>query len=1018
MRLRFAEGLKSENRCAHSMTKVKNVLFYVSPFPSNGIPLDFALGSADKLKDMTEQLTNAGVEVHLLTGESAAHKMQSHHAHCLSHCKKVILFKYSDLNEFGDGYPESVVHLFNELCPKEEKILQIKKRLVERGGAKKYDVVISFFAETRILKALFPGSKVLFFETGLVCHQPFEQFHSFDPYGTISEGSYITLQTQEDLESRIAELEQYRPILDSIRKTIVAFSGRYSGDITSLRGLRSRWKKVVLLALQPLGREADRRYFSHGYEIVEYVLNSLPRDVGLLVTEHPSFPEINREQHGYLAEQFPNYIYSTELQNCWSPSTICLPFVDAVVGVSSTVLLHAHALGIRTFSIGTSCFSALNSENNLDAFFQRMINDAAFKNEELHILDLISRYSVPKGLYTTAWLGDYLNRLMSAKMGSLPLIAKAADLARFYEARPFPKSIFKPPKYYQENWRSRPLALGLNDAKFARTVTGSTNVKAKFVIGVVLDHFGIGGTQNVILRLVRLIPDIHWVIFVEKRIPEEYGLTSNCEVVVFDASKAGAEPGARALAEAVFNFHKSCALDIFINPMHWREAALLAMPIIKSIVEVPIIYWEHNSFFYPMYSGKHELHLTRARVISDVDRVVLLNPYDQWHFATRYPEARSQVIANPVPSIDVGDLDESTRQKRILVVGRFDPQKRMDRIVPILKHFSKEMPDWKMVVLGDGYLRPRIQADIVSEGLEQHIEFLGYQPDASRWYREASIFASTSDFEGDPLTFMEAKAFGLPIVSFELFQNTRLRHQVDGYYVEQNDTRGFAEKLLELARDQGKREQMGAAAREHFLSYDNQVVVNQWCSLFEAIRGGTPFEQAALVVPPEETLQREAIHVAASLQYLMQSRMNDQAQRISNQVRASGGQKVDNSSTTSNQQSGSSNNLSRSGTDTARRPVSFDMLMREAAHADKTGDLSRALKHYQQCIEERPDLPHVRRLLAEVYLKLGLRNEAINQLETARRQRPDNKNIKRRLWKIRYPWLTFWYGQTPYTNLH
>ena len=318
---------------------------------------------------------------------------------------------------------------------------------------------LSFFSETAFLKQIFKSAKVLFFETGLVCHQPFHQFHSFDPLGTIAKGSYVARGDHAFLAEQKATLESYRPILKKIQQGIRAFSAQYYPSVSDLHGLRAKWKKIYLAVGQPMARTSDATLFPRSLDFVEHVLKSVPRDSAVLVTEHPSYPQITAVQHRYLQQTYPNYVFSPTLQSLYSASTICLPLVDAVVGISSTVLWHAHALEIKTFSFGTSCFTALNSEPDIERFVASVEGDHPLVPRDLEILDLIAHYSVPMALYQSPWLAEYLERVLNAPSGHLPKIAEPNALLDHYDLRPFPKRITKPANFFQKQWSSAPLSL-------------------------------------------------------------------------------------------------------------------------------------------------------------------------------------------------------------------------------------------------------------------------------------------------------------------------------------------------------------------------------------------------------------------------------------------------------------------------------------------------------------------------------------------------------------------------------
>ena len=423
--------------------------------------------------------------------------------------------------------------------------------------------------------------------------------------------------------------------------------------------------------------------------------------------------------------------------------------------------------------------------------------------------------------------------------------------------------------------------------------------------------------------------------------------------------------------------------------MHWRATSLKAMPLIKKIVSVPVVYWEHNSFLFPMYTNKPELHDLRPRVIEDVDRVILVNDHDCWHFSTHFPDTRCQVISNPVPQIEAAHALSLDKEKSVLIVGRFDPQKRMDRIPEIADAFLSAHPDWSFTLLGDGYQRKEVEAAVANTSVADRVHFLGHKTDPTPYYRESSILASLADYESGPLTFMEAKAHGLPIVSFELFHDSKLRDGVDGFYVQQGDAKGFVEKLSLLANDRTRRNVMATEGHKHFLTFNNDTVAQDWLDLFDVLINNAPFNPRHIEAPPAATLHREAVHAANTISYLMRERVR-QAQKSAAPTPQSV-QKPKDAPTPI----------------TPPRPA-LSRALTEAKEYMRKSLFKQAADLYAHCVSQNPDNANIKRLLAEALLASGKRAEALQQLKLAQKIKPGNRELRRRIQKISYPSLYFW----------
>jgi glycosyltransferase involved in cell wall biosynthesis len=87
--------------------------------------------------------------------------------------------------------------------------------------------------------------------------------------------------------------------------------------------------------------------------------------------------------------------------------------------------------------------------------------------------------------------------------------------------------------------------------------------------------------------------------------------------------------------------------------------------------------------------------------------------------------------------------------------------------ISAMEYLKSQMPNARLVCVwvGDGELRPMLEAEIVRKGLQENFLLVGSQQDVTPWYDMADIFTLTSESEGMPLSIMEAMAKELPVVA-------------------------------------------------------------------------------------------------------------------------------------------------------------------------------------------------------------------------------------------------------------
>lgn len=152
----------------------------------------------------------------------------------------------------------------------------------------------------------------------------------------------------------------------------------------------------------------------------------------------------------------------------------------------------------------------------------------------------------------------------------------------------------------------------------------------------------------------------------------------------------------------------------------------------------------------------------------------------------------------------------------ILYVARFQDFKNHALLVDAYARFRPECPRSRLLLVGSGPLKPRIQRQVSERGLSAHVLFLGEQPfeQLPDIYAAADVMAISSDFESFCFAALEAMATGLPIVTTDCGWVPKLVNTEGGVVVPVRDSQALAEALLQMARDPAKRTAMGRRNRE------------------------------------------------------------------------------------------------------------------------------------------------------------------------------------------------------------
>ena len=164
--------------------------------------------------------------------------------------------------------------------------------------------------------------------------------------------------------------------------------------------------------------------------------------------------------------------------------------------------------------------------------------------------------------------------------------------------------------------------------------------------------------------------------------------------------------------------------------------------------------------------------------------------------------------------------DVSNDKVEIAVVGRLIPTKNVEAAIDAFNTVKEEYENVHMTIIGDGYLRQKLEKKTDEYGLNDSIKFLGEVPREKvlENLKKSDIYFLPSLHEGGSWSLMEAMAVGLPTVCLDwtgmgviVDENSGLKVKPSTY---EETCQGFAESLKRLVKDEHLRKQMGTNARE------------------------------------------------------------------------------------------------------------------------------------------------------------------------------------------------------------
>lgn len=242
-----------------------------------------------------------------------------------------------------------------------------------------------------------------------------------------------------------------------------------------------------------------------------------------------------------------------------------------------------------------------------------------------------------------------------------------------------------------------------------------------------------------------------------------------------------------------------------------------------------------HTFHFGNYPHTEERILTLERVFARVpQRLFAVGAFQRERMLEvfGFRPARLEVVRNgvklPAGSGDPGFRASVGAEGRILIgtIATLIEQKGLRDLLQVAKRVRDAGHPVTFVVIGEGYMRPELEATRREFGLDDTVVLTGWLTDAAeKALPQIDIFYQPSLWEAMSMVVLEAMGASRPIVATRVGENPFvLEDGVSGLLVDSRDVEGQAAALSRLIRDAGLRRQMGAAARQRVL--DNFTVAH------------------------------------------------------------------------------------------------------------------------------------------------------------------------------------------------
>lgn len=252
---------------------------------------------------------------------------------------------------------------------------------------------------------------------------------------------------------------------------------------------------------------------------------------------------------------------------------------------------------------------------------------------------------------------------------------------------------------------------------------------------------------------------------------------------------------------------------------------------------IPVVFTAHGWAFTEGVSGfKRLVYKQIERVLAELStRIITVSDYDRSLALRRRVGDEHKVVTvhNGVHDTDEPMADPSINPPQLIMVARFASPKDHSLLLQAL--VDLQALSWELELVGDGPKRVESQQLVEKLGLASRVRFVGATEGVAERLSRAQIFVLVSQWEGLPLSIIEAMRAGLPVIASDVGGVDELVEEgKTGYLVPRSDVCILAERLRQLLEDPTERAAMGAASRQ---CYETQFTFDRMFeSTFEVYR--------------------------------------------------------------------------------------------------------------------------------------------------------------------------------------
>lgn len=231
--------------------------------------------------------------------------------------------------------------------------------------------------------------------------------------------------------------------------------------------------------------------------------------------------------------------------------------------------------------------------------------------------------------------------------------------------------------------------------------------------------------------------------------------------------------------------------------------------ILLNVLKIPVVYTEHGG---GLLSGRLRDKWIYRYLYRPIQAFIAISETMAGVMKSTNPDIAELVVTVP-NGVELGLIDSQSAcqewewpekvrgiNKRVGIVGRLVEEKGIDLFLDVAAELLKYRENVAFIIIGDGPLKPLLEARAEDLGISEKVLFLGYRVDVVRWLKGLDVYLFTSKIEGFGMVLVEAMAAGVPVVAAHIKGAVPeiIENYVNGVFVEGGDPGELARNVCML----------------------------------------------------------------------------------------------------------------------------------------------------------------------------------------------------------------------------